>query len=148
MASWMDGDGLAGHPGLGPYLGVDMIAQMVYFDGYEHSPSNRNHQMDRPNHQSDSPEHLRIPMTFHRYGSFDQEHRRGGRYGDLSGQDYWTEVDGVRWEIESSRQPWTPTMWTAWTGDPADDSYVFLIAWSRQDLKEQIALETVRRDNG
>ena len=78
-------------------------------------------------------------MTFHRYGSHDPERGRGGRYGDLSGQDYWTEVDGVRWEIESSRQPFTPTMWTAWTGEGAD--YTFLIAWSRQELKDKIAEE-------
>lgn len=78
-------------------------------------------------------------MTFHRYGGHDPVHRRGGRLGDLSGQDYWTEVDGIRWEIETSRQPWTPTLWTAWTGE--GDDYTFLLAWSRSELREAIYME-------
>ena len=73
-------------------------------------------------------------ITLHRYGKFDRDHGRGGRYGDLSGQDYWTEYNGTRWEIETARtRSRNPAMWTAWNG-----SGTFLVAFSRKELEAKI----------
>ena len=79
-----------------------------------------------------------MSATLHRYGKHDPEHHRGGRYGDLSGQDYWIEVDGVRWEVESKRSPWQPTMWIAWPSPDSGLEYRYLIAWSRQEIIEKL----------
>lgn len=82
------------------------------------------------------------PISFHRYGHSTETPQgiwRGGRAGDLSGADYWTESNGRRWEIESDRAPWLPTFWLAWTYQD-DGSIVSVSAWSRQALKDKIAL--------
>ena len=88
-----------------------------------------------------------MTLVFHRYGEYDRERRRGGRRGDLSGQDYWCEVDGVRWEIESEafRPGGGRMIWTAWrpTGPRPEDQEI-LVRLSREELRSALAAGTRR----
>jgi len=82
-------------------------------------------------------------VTFHRYGratKIASGETRGGRYGDLSGQDYWAEVNGRRWEIESSssRGGGGRRLWMANTGSIEGNDYDVVIGWGRKDLVEKI----------
>ena len=98
-------------------------------------------------------------MVFHLYGSCEDRGphgMRGGKRGDLSGQHYWTEVDGIRWEIESERRrPRDPALWSAsyfndggrdlndMTHDEILEAWVVVVGTSRAELEEQI-LEATR----
>lgn len=69
-------------------------------------------------------------------------HKRLGRKYDLSGQRYWTEVSGVRFEIKTWRsRPRNPAIWMAWQTDSDGNSIPAsnIVAHGRVELEQKLA---------